>query len=324
MGHLTASLTFRVVRRVALTVVSFGLATILIFSLLQLAPGHVERLVAEQVAGGAATNTTVAAVRRELGLDKPLQERYWLWLTNSLHGQLGTSFRTGEPILPDLIDRSRDTLILLLLGTMFAGVLGIGSALIAAAHPYGLVDRIIRSLSIGAVSIPMFYLGAVLILVFGLKLSLLPIIGNSGPASWILPPVALGLAPAAVVSMVARVLLERELSNQYVVTARSRGATPGRILMVEALPNIAPQTIATLLTQVGFQMLPGTIVAETVFAWNGVGNYFLQAVLFRDFPVMQSVLLLFVVVVICLNVLADIIQTVADPRQRHTTGGATA
>ena len=324
MGHLMAFLTWRIARRVAFTIGSFALATVLIFLLLQLAPGHVEKLVAEQEAGGAATTTTVARVRRELGLDRPLPERYWIWLSNSLHGQLGTSFRTGEPILPDLVDRSRHTAILLLFGALFAGVLGIGSALIATARPYGVVDRLIRALSIGAVSIPGFYLGAVLILVFGLKLSLLPILGDSGPASWILPPITLGLAPAAVVSMVARVLLERELSNQYVVTARSRGATPGRILLVETLPNIAPQTITTLLTQVGFQMLPGTIVVETVFAWDGVGNYFLQAVLFRDFPVMQAVLLLFVIVVICLNVLADIIQTVADPRQRQMASAAAA
>lgn len=324
MGYLKGSLIARMALRVVLTIASFVFASILIFSLIQLAPGHVERLIAEQQAGAAATTATVAAVRRELGLDKPYPERYLLWLTASLHGDLGTSFRTGRPIFPDLVARSGHTLILLVFGTIFAGLVGVGSALVAAARPYGLVDKVIRSLSIGAVSIPMFYLGAVLILVFGLKLGLLPIIGDTGPASWILPGIALALAPAAVISLFARVLLERELSNQYVVTARSRGATRLRVLLVEALPNIAPQTAATLLTQVGFSMLPGTIVAETVFAWNGVANYFLQAILFRDFPVMQAVLLLFVAVVIGLNLLADAIQTLADPRQRRAASGADA
>lgn len=323
-GFLTAPLSWRVARRAALTGISFLFASLLIFTLIQLAPGHVERLVAEQQAGGAATTTTVEAARRELGLDKPYPVRYLLWLTSSLHGDLGTSFRTGRPILPDLVTRSSHTLILLLLATAFAGVVGVGSALFATARPYGLVDRAIRASSIGAVSIPLFYLGAVLILVFGLKLSILPILGDSGPASWILPTIALGLAPAAIVSMVARVLLERELSNPYVVTARSRGAGRMRVVLREALPNIAPFTIATLLTQVGFNMLPGTIVAETVFAWDGLGNYFLQAILFRDFPVMQAVLLVFVAVVIGLNLLADILQTVTDPRQALTSNRAVA
>ncbi|MGI8562571.1 MAG: ABC transporter permease [Candidatus Dormibacter sp.] len=319
---LTEPVTLRLARRAALTGISLVFATVLIFALIQLAPGHVERLVAEQQAGGAATTKTVEAVRRELGLDKPYPERYLLWLGNSLHGDLGISFRTGHPIAPDLVDRSRHTLILLLLGTIFAGAVGVGSALFAAARPYGLVDRTIRAFSIGAVSVPMFYLGAVLILVFGLKLGILPILGDTGPVSWILPTIALGLAPAAVVSMFARVLLEREISNPYVVTARSRGATRSRIVFRETLPNIAPQTISTLLTQVGFSMLPGTIVAETVFAWNGLGNYFLQAVLFRDFPVMQAVLLIFVAVVIGLNLLADALQTLADPRQRLASNRA--
>jgi peptide/nickel transport system permease protein len=321
-GFLTGSVAVQVARRFALTGLSFALATILIFALIQLAPGHVERLIAEQEAGGAATTLTVQQVRQELGLDQPYPERYALWLSHSLHGDLGTSFRTGRPVFADLVDRSGQTLTLIVLAAIFAAVVGVGSALLATAHPYGLVDRAIRALAVAAISVPMFYLAAVLILVFGLQLAILPIIGDTGPASWVLPPIALGVAPAAVVSLVARVLLEREMASQYVVTARSRGASRLRVILREALPNIAPQTATTLLTQVGFQMLPGTIVAETVFAWNGIGSYFLQAVLFRDFPVMQSVLLLFVATVIVLNLLADAIQTLADPRMRRAWAAA--
>jgi peptide/nickel transport system permease protein len=319
-----AALAVHILRRLALAAATFAAASVVIFLLIQLAPGHVERLVAEQEAGGAATMKTVQEARHELGLDKSYPERYALWLTRSLRGDLGLSFRTGRSIRQDLLDRSGQTLILMACATIFAAVVGVGSAFLAAAHPYGLVDHALRGLAVASVAIPMFYLGAILILIFGLQLAMLPIIGDTGPPSWILPAVTLGVAPAAVVSLVARVLLEREMQSQYIVTARSRGAGHLRLLLVEALPNIVGQTTTALLTQVGFTMLPATIVVERVFAWDGVGSYFLQAVLFRDFPVMQAVLLLFVAVVMVLSLIADAIQYLADPRLRHGLyGGVT-
>jgi peptide/nickel transport system permease protein len=306
-----------IVRRLILTAGTFAAASILIFALIQLAPGHVERLVAEQEGGGAATFKTVQAVRRELGLDKSYPERYALWLSRSLRGDFEFSFRTGRSITQDLLERSGHTFSLIVCAAAFAGLAGAGSAFLATAYSYGPVDHALRGLAIASIAIPMFYLGAILILVFGLQLALLPIIGDVGPASWILPAVTLGTGPAAIVSLVARVLLEREMGSQYVVTARSRGAGRLELLFVEALPNTVGLIVTALLTQVGFNMLPGTIVVERVFAWDGVGSYFLQAVLFRDFPVMQAVLLLFVAVVMVLSLIADTVQFLADPRLRR-------
>lgn len=314
---MTSSFAAHFVRRFALSAATFVAASVLIFALVQLAPGHVERLVAEQEAGGTASVKTVQAVRHELGLDRSYAERYTAWLSRSLRGDLGVSFRTGRSIRRDLVEGAGRTFTLLVCAAAFAALAGIGSAFLAAAYPYGSLDHAIRGAAVASIAVPMFYLGAILILVFGLQWALLPIIGDVGPSSWILPAITLGAGPAAIVSLVTRVHLEREMGSQYVVTARSRGAGRVELLFVEALPNLVGQTMTALLTQVGFNMLPGTIVVERVFAWDGIGNYFLQAVLFRDFPVMQAILLLFVAVVMILSLIADTIQFLADPRLRR-------
>jgi peptide/nickel transport system permease protein len=305
-------------RRAGFALLTLVVATVTIFLLIELAPGHVEKLVAERRAGTAATAETVAQVRAELGLDQPLPQRYVTWVADATTGNLGESMETGRPVAEDIGARAGKTFVLVGAAAVIAFPLGLGLAVLGAWRPNSLVDRLTRGIAIGGVSLPMFFLGALLIIVFGLKLAWFPTVGAAGPRSWVLPAVALGLSSAAIVSLVVRVLLEEAMSQPYIVTGRSRGASRTRLLFRDAFPNVAGQTVTVFLTQVGFTMVPGTIVVETIFAWHGVGEYFLRAVLFRDFPVMQAVLLLFVLLLVVLNLSADLIQAALDPRIRRS------
>jgi peptide/nickel transport system permease protein len=184
--------------------------------------------------------------------------------------------------------------------------------------PGSVLDRVGRSLALLAASMPSFYAAALLVLVLGLQLGWLPTFGRGGPETWVMPWIALALAPAGVLSRVVRVSLERAMTEPYVVTAMSKGYPRGRILVRDAVPNVAPSLLAVYATQVGL-MIPGAVVVETIFAWQGVGSYFLEAVKFRDVFVLQSTLLVFVVAFVVLNALVDIAQAFLDPRVRRAT-----
>ncbi|WP_020121956.1 ABC transporter permease [Streptomyces canus] len=307
-----------ILRRLGVAAITFTLASVLIFLLVDLAPGDPAKLLAERRYGANTTVENVAQVRSELGLDRSAAERYLSWIGHALRGDFGNSFQNGRLVAQDLTEKVGVTVILILCAAVFALLLGVLLAGLGAWRPGGWIDRATRGVAMAGVSVPMFFLGPLLLLAFALKSPLFPAIGESGPASWVLPAVTLGCSSAAIFAIVTRVLVEEAMTQQYVITSRSVGALPGAVLVRDVLPNIAPQAVTVFLTQVGFTLLPGTTIVETIFAWPGIGDYFLRGLLFRDFPVMQAVLLLFVVVLIVLNLMADLVQGVLDPRVRRS------
>jgi peptide/nickel transport system permease protein len=305
-------------RRTLVALVVLWVGSLFTFLIINLAPGNVAVLVAEKRAGASATGDTIRAIERELGLDRPLLVRYADWLWQAVQGDLGVSLQRNLQVTDELAARAGDTVLLVTGAAVLALVLGAGLGLAGALWPGSLLDRIGRALALLAASIPSFYAAALLVLVLGLQLALLPTFGNAGPESWVMPWTALALAPAGVLSRVVRVSLERAMTEPYVVTAVSKGFGRRRILLRDALPNVAPSLLAVYATQVGL-MIPGAVVVESIFAWQGIGSYFLDAVRFRDVFVLQSTLLVFVVAFVVLNALVDIAQAFLDPRVRRAT-----
>jgi len=298
-----------VARRLATALLVLAAASVAVFALVTLAPGDPAQIVAERRSYGA-DRELVERVRAELGLDRPLPVRYLDWLGDVLRGDLGTSLRTDGEIWAELRERVPTTALLVAGATLFAVVAGLGAGILGALAG----DRVARAVALVAVSIPNFYLGALLVLLFAVGLRWLPAEGAGGPASWVLPCVTLGLASGAVLSRVVRVGLAEALASRYVTTARSRGRRG--VVVRDALPNVAVPALTALTTQVGV-IITGAIVIEPVFSWQGAAIYFLEAVRFRDFPVLQAWLLLFAALFVALNTAVDIAARAIDPRLRR-------
>lgn len=304
-------------RRVLTSVLVILAASIVIFAMVQVSPGDPAQLVAER-ASGIADKAAVERARHELGLDRPMAAQYYTWVSGVARGDLGTSMRTGTSITSDLAARIPVTGLMVLGASVVALVLGVGSGLLGAMRPRSFVDRALRPAALFGISIPSFYLGALLVLLFAVRLQWVPAQGNAGFAAHILPWVALGLAPAGILSRFVRVELGHELSLPYVTNARARGAGRQWLVLREAMPNIGVPLLTALGTQIGL-MVVGAILVETVFSWQGAALYFLDGVKFRDYAVIQSALLLFAILFIGINMVVDIISHAIDPRLRRAT-----
>ncbi len=304
-----------IIRRLGTSLLVLAVSSVVIFLLVASAPGDPAQLVAERQSFGA-DRETVERVRKELGLDRPLPVQYIDWIGDIAVGDLGTSLKTQTDIGSDLAERVPVTARLLIGAAVFALVAGCGLAVLGTFWPGGFVDRMSRPLALLSVSIPSFYLAALLVLLFAVGLRWLPSQGDSGLRSSLLPWFTLGLAPAAVMARVVRVALAESMSRPYVTTALSKGRKRREIVIRDAVPNIAVPTMTAFAAQVGL-MVTGAIVVESIFSWQGASAYFLEAVRFRDFPVMQVWLLLFAAAFIVLNTFVDIASRAIDPRLRR-------
>lgn len=291
------------------------LASVLCFTLVVSAPGNVAILIAE-LRTPAATKDDIAKVEEELGLNKPLLERYGFWLQGAANGNLGISYKTGEDVGTALRSRLPVTATLVAGGAVVAFVLSLLVGFVGALWAHRMPDFMTRGLALLGASTPSFFVGALLVYAFSVSWHLFPTFGFAGPVSWVLPWLTLGLLPAAVLSRVVRVGFEDAMAKPYVLTARSKGLSPTRILFRDALPNIAPTYLNALGTQIG-TMVVGAVVVEPLFAWQGVGDLFLAGVRFRDFMVVQACLLVFITFFVILNVVVDIGITLTDPRLRR-------
>jgi peptide/nickel transport system permease protein len=296
-------------------VILVGIASVFSFVLIAAFPGNVAALVAE-LRGGFVAQEVVDRVAEEYRLNDPLPSRYVHWLGDVVRGDFGTSLRTGEPVTEALAQRVEPTLVLIAGGSLVTICVGVGLSFIGAMWPNGPVDRFIRALAVVNVSIPKFFLATMLIYAFGVMLNLIPTFGFRGPISWILPSIAIGIVPGALLSRVARISLEDAMSRPYVVTAMSKGFSRRRILFRDALPNIVPVALTALGMAVA-QMVPSAFIIEPIFSWQGIGAYFVEAARFRDLPVLQACLLIFSVLFIVVNLTVDIIVIIVDPLQRR-------
>ncbi|MER8555172.1 ABC transporter permease [Mesorhizobium sp. M1217] len=308
-----------ILRRMLLACLLILAASALTFALVAAAPGNVAALIAERAAGPGADAEMIAKIGNELGLHDPLPIRYGRWLASALAGDFGISLRTGKPISREFAARIPMTAALLAGGGVLAFILSITLGIAGAVSNGGVMDRFLHAFSLIGASTPNFFVAALLVIVFSVMLGWVPTFGTSGFTSWLLPWVTIALFPASVLSRVVRVNLQEAMSRPFATTGFAKGYTRTQVLLREALPNIAIPFLTTFGAQFTL-MIIGSIVVETVFALRGVGAFFIEAIRFRDFIGMQSVLLLFVVFFVMVNFIVDMICIVADPRMRRARG----
>lgn len=307
------------VNRMFTAAILMVMASVFAFLIVAAFPGNVAALIAELL-GGFVSQDVVDKVAEEYRLNDPLIARYGYWVADVLNGNLGRSFRTGEEVTVELLERLRPTFALLVGGGIVTLVVAVSLGFLGALWPGGFIDRAIRAIAVVNISIPKFFLAAMLIYVFGVVLNVLPTFGFRGPESWILPAIAIGVVPGSLLSRVARVSLEDAMSRPYVTTALAKGLSRRRILFRDALPNIVPIVLTALGMDIAF-MVQGALIIEPIFAWQGLGTYMVEAARFRDLPVMQASLLSFAALFILINLTVDLVVMVVNPLQRRPGRG---
>ena len=299
------------VRRLLLTIpVLLGVAT-LVFSLIHLVPGD----PAQAMLGDGASAQDIAELRTSLGLDRPLLEQYVTFLRHAITGDLGRSFRTGQPVTTMIVERIPATAELAVAAMMVAILIAIPLGVVAAVWRGTAADYGAMTFALAGVSIPNFWLGPLLAIVFAVELGWLPVSGRGTLAHLILPAVSLGLALAAILARMTRASLLEELRELYVRAARARGASRVAAITTHALRN----SMIPLLTIVALQfgaVLTGAVITETIFAWPGIGRLLIQSIGFRDYPMVQGCILLIAVTYVTVNLVTDLLYGVLDPRIR--------
>jgi peptide/nickel transport system permease protein len=309
-----------IIRRLVSVVPVMGFVAFFVFSLLYLAPGDPAALIA----GDQASIEDIARVRVALGLDQPFLWRFGQWLWQVLHGDLGTSIFSQMPVTTLIGQRLEPTLSLMLLTIVLSVVIAVPLGVLAAAFQGSWIDVAVMALAVVGFSVPVFVIGYLLAWVFAIKLNLLPVQGYAplsqgvGPflASLILPAVALSAIYVALIARITRTALIDVLSQDYIRTARAKGLGEAPVLFLHALKNAAVPIVTVI--GIGIALLiGGAVVTETVFAIPGIGRLIVDAILRRDYPVIQGVILLFSLTYVLVNLAIDLLYTVLDPRVRY-------
>ncbi len=299
-------------RRIALTLpVLLGVAT-LVFSLSHLIPGD----PAQAMLGEAAPQADVEALRRSLGLDRPLLEQYGAFLWGLLNGDLGTSLRTGQPVTGQILERMPATFELAAAAMAVAIFVSIPLGIAAAVRRGTAVDHAAMTMALAGVSVPNFWLGPLLAIVFAVELGWLPVSGRGTAQHLVLPAVSLGAALAAILARMTRASMLEELREQYVLAARARGVPRLRAVVRHAFRN----SLIPVVTLIGLQfgaVLTGAVITETIFAWPGIGRLLIQSIGFRDYPLVQGCILLIAVTYVGVNLVTDLVYGILDPRIRY-------
>jgi peptide/nickel transport system permease protein len=295
--------------------VIFGVACVT-FLVLRLVPGDPARLMVPP----GTSEKVVDSLRQELGTDEPLIVQFGRFLGGLLQGDLGESFRQGRPVLELVLDALPATLALATTTMLTAVLVAVPLGIVAAYRSGGILDRVILIFSLAGQSVPNFWLGVMLVLVFAIRLQWFPAIGMAGPGSIVLPTLTLALILVAILVRTVRQSMLEALNEDYVRTARAKGMPETKVVLVHALKNAAIPLVTILGLQVGF-VLGGAFVVELIFDWPGVGLLALEAIDTRDFPVVQGVVILVAAVFTFANLAVDIAYAYLNPRVR--LGGET-
>jgi peptide/nickel transport system permease protein len=299
-------------RRLVLTIpVLLGVAT-LVFSLIHFIPGD----PAQAILGEAAPQADVEELRHRLGLDRPLLEQYAGFLSGLVRGDLGTSLRTGQPVTTQIVERMPATIELAAAAMIVAICVSMPLGIAAAVRRGTFVDHAAMTLALTGVSVPNFWLGPLLAIVFAIELGWLPVSGRGTPQHLILPAISLGAALAAILARMTRATMLEELREPYVQAARARGVSRLRAIVRHAFRN----SLIPVVTLVGLQfgaVLTGAVITETIFAWPGIGRLLIQSIGFRDYPLVQGCILLIAVTYVGVNLVTDLLYGVLDPRIRY-------
>jgi ABC-type dipeptide/oligopeptide/nickel transport system permease component len=285
----------------------------LVFSLIHLIPGD----PAQTMLGESASPVDVAALRQRLGLERPLTEQYARFLSGALRADLGESFRYEEPVAALIAERLPATFALAVAAMALALALALPAGLIAAADRGGPFDLGARLAALAGVSIPSIWLGPMLILLLAIRRDWFPVSGWESPGALVLPALTLGLGLSGLTARMARGGLLEEIGRGYVLAARARGAAPARVWVGHALRN----ALIPVVTVVGLQfgsLLTGAVITETIFSWPGLGRLLVQAIQYRDYPLVQGCVLTIAAVYVIVNLLTDLAYGWADPRIRFS------
>ena len=300
-------------RRLLLAIPTLVLMSIAVFISVRLVPGG-----PVQVMLGLA-NSNQAAVERltkELGLNLPLWQQYWNWLVAVLHGNFGTSLFTGESVATMIAQRFPNTLQLVASSMLISIVLGLTAGVTAAVHKGGTVDTLVTFAAVLGVSLPGFWFGLMLILLFAVDLRWFPVAGAGGLSYLVLPAFTLGVTTASVVARFARASVVESLHEDFIRTARAKGLGSIAVNYKHALRHALIPVITLVGLQVG-GLLSGAFIIESVFGFAGIGQLTVQALQERDFPVIQAVTLMVATIYVLVNLLVDIVYSVVDPRIRY-------
>ena len=305
-----------IARRLATMVPLLLVVSVVVFLFLHLIPGDPARVVA----GPEANEQDVEATRALLGLDRPLPEQYWRFISRAAQGDLGDSYRTKEKVLDVLSDRIGPTLKLSAASMVWAIVAGMLSGVVAATRRGKWLDQLTMVGAVTGISMPSFWLGLMLIELFAVQLGWLPTGGNASFKHYILPAITLGSSVAAIIARFTRSSLLETLGEDYVRTARAKGAREWRVIWLHALRNALLPVVTMTGLQFGF-LLGGSVVVEAVFSWPGMGRLLIDAVSMRDYPVIQAEMLLFATQFMLINLTVDVLYAVLNPQIRLENQG---
>jgi peptide/nickel transport system permease protein len=307
-------------RLLSLIPVVFGV-TVLVFLIIHLTPGDPARIML----GAAGRPEDVENLRHELGLDQPIYVQYARWLERAAHGDLGRSIALRRPVLDEVVARFKNTLLLSTAAMIVSFPLGIAIGVVSAVRRGTLLDRVAILLATFGLSLPSFWFGMVLIMIFTVELRWLPGTGMTSPIGgggiadiakhMVLPTLALSVIPLAVIARYTRSAMLEVVSQDFVTTARAKGVNERRVILNHVFRNTLVLIVTMLGLQVGF-LMAGAVYIENVFSWPGIGQLLVDAILKRDFPLVQGGVLLVALSYVGINLLTDLVYAYLDPRIR--------
>ena len=304
-----------IIRRLLQAIPVFIGVTLITFILFFIAPGDPARLIA----GQRADTETLARIRSTWGLDKPLPIQYLLFLGRIVRLDFGRSFKTNIPVIESIGERLQATAILALFAFLIAILIGVTAGIISAVKQYFIFDYSAMVIALLGVSAPVYWVGIILLLIFGFNLGWLPLGGyvtEYGLKAVILPAITLGTRPAAYFARLTRSSMLEVIRQEYILTARARGVSERKIIFKHALRN-ALIPVVTYAGMVVGDLLTGAVLTETIFAWPGIGRLVVQAIFDRDLPVLQGGVIVIAFIYILANLVVDLSYALIDPRIRY-------
>jgi peptide/nickel transport system permease protein len=296
-------------QRLVASVITLLGVSVIVFLMVRVLPGDPARVIA----GLLATEEDVQRIRVELGLERPLYVQYGLFLGRLVRGDLGTSARTSQPVISELQPRLGATLQLALASAGIAALLGVGAGTVAATRPYSRFDYLLSLSTLFGVSMPVYWLGLMLIILFAVQLNWLPAAGAEAPGSIVLPSLTLAAFSVALIARMTRASMLEALGQDYVRTARAKGLAETTVVVRHALKN----ALIPIVTVVGLQfgtLLGGAVLTESVFGWPGMGLLLVDSIFSRDYAMVQGIVLVFSSLFILTNLVVDLFYAVIDPR----------
>lgn len=301
-----------VVKRIFSAIPLMLVISFLIFMFIHLIPGDPARLIA----GMDATKQEVETIRRQLGLDKPLMAQYFIYMKGIFHGDLGYSIKNNAPVASVILPRFKPTIILTICSMIWATILGVFLGIIAAVRRGKPLDYLAMIIAISGISVPGFWLGLMLIQFFSVNLGWFPTAGLTMAKSYVLPSITMGCGIMAILARFTRSSMLENLRKDYVRTARAKGMSEPKVILKYAFRNSLIEVVTVAGLQIG-GLLTGSVMTETVFSIPGLGRLLVDSINFRDYKVVQALLMFFSLEYIIINLIVDIVYGFLNPKVRY-------